>query len=75
MYTTTIRNNLLETYAFGKGLASRFLRFNYPHDYTKPIIRTNFPGPKAVEALQTAGGVGTLTSVSNNYFALISHRN
>ena len=51
MYTTAIRNNLLETYAIGKGLASRFLRFNYPHDYTKPIIRTNFPGPKAIEAL------------------------
>ena len=64
MYTTAIRNNLLETYAFGKSLASRFLRFNYPHDYTKPIIRTHFPGPKAAEALQTAGGVGTLKQCS-----------
>ena len=64
MYSTAIRNNLLETYAFGKSLASRFLRFNYPHDYTKPIVRAHFPGPKAVEALQTAGPVGTCTSVS-----------
>ena len=51
MYTTAIRNNILETYAFGKSLASRFLRFNYPHDPTKPLVRSNFPGPKAMEAL------------------------
>ena len=51
MYTTAIRNNLLETYAFAKGLTSRFLRFSYPHDYARPVVRTNFPGPKAMEAL------------------------
>ena len=32
-----------------------FLRFQYPHDYKKPVVRTGFPGPQAQQALQDAG--------------------
>ena len=71
MYVRTMRNGLLDQYAFVKGLCSRkspflprlthlqlflgFLRFQYPHDYKKPSVRTDFPGPQALQALQDAG--------------------
>jgi len=32
-----------------------FLRFQYPHDYKTPKVRTDFPGPQALQALQDAG--------------------
>ena len=35
-------------------LLTGFLRFQYPHDYKKPSIRTGFPGPQAQQALQDA---------------------
>lgn len=37
-----------------------FLRFQYPHDYTKPSVRTDFPGPQTAEALQLADTAASL---------------
>ena len=77
MYTRAIRNDLLNTYAFAKGLCASkysiicsfcvflgFLRFNYPHDYTRPVLRTNFPGPQQMSALQNADAAMNVDAAS-----------
>lgn len=37
-----------------------FLRFQYPHDYKKPKMRTNFPGPQHYEALAQADAANSI---------------
>ena len=69
MYTKALRNDLLNLYAMNKSIYARkyqmwviwhlwsligFLRFQYPHDYKKPVLKTQFPGPQHMEALVSA---------------------
>ena len=49
--TSILSSNL----TFPLPLLAGFLRFQYPHDYKKPSVRTDFPGPQAQQALQDAG--------------------
>ena len=52
----TIFNSILSSnLTFPLLLLAGFLRFQYPHDYKKPSVRTDFPGPQAQQALQDAG--------------------
>ena len=72
MYTRALRTETLNQYAMVKSLLARkscavsnslplgFLRFQYPHDYTKPSVRTDFPGPQTAEALQLADTAASL---------------
>tara|TARA_B110001450_G_C17593214_1_gene469764 strand:+ start:120 stop:302 length:183 start_codon:yes stop_codon:yes gene_type:complete len=32
------------------------MRYQFPHEYTKPLILTDFPGPKHLEALENTNG-------------------
>ena len=48
--TSILSSNL----TFPLRLLTGFLRFQYPHDYKKPSVRTDFPGPQAQQALQDA---------------------
>ena len=62
MYTKAIRKFLIDDYACAKSfLASTFpslylpidfLRFQYPHDYSKSKIKTRFPGPNHLHTIQ-----------------------
>ena len=64
MYTRAIRNDLLCAYSQAKSLCARFLRFQYPHDYMKPVIRTNFPGPQHIEALESAAAAQSVDATT-----------
>jgi hypothetical protein len=69
MYTKALRTETLNAYSQVKGLLARFLRFQYPHDYVRPVIRTEWPGPQAIEQLQQADAAqsydASRTSVSD----------
>lgn len=45
---------MLCCYTEMQSLKSKFFRFQYPNDYQKPKIVTGFPGPKHLQALETA---------------------
>ena len=54
MYTAGLRNSMLAQYSCAKGLFARFLRYQYPHDYMKPSVAADFPGPQHLAALEQA---------------------
>jgi hypothetical protein len=64
MYTKAIRTQVIKNYSCAKWALSStllkclsryvdFLRFQYPYDYSKPTVRTDYPGPKHQEAIET----------------------
>ena len=55
-YTSSFRAFNLWKYNHLKNLSSKFLRFQYPHEPSRPKILNSFPGPahlKAIEELQS----------------------
>lgn len=54
MYTKSLRDFKLWNYANAKSLLSNYLRYQFPHDYGKVSIKTQFPGPAHMEALANA---------------------
>lgn len=55
MYTKAIRADINCGYSMLKSAMASVFRFQYPNDYTKPIIRVKFPGPNHLKALESAG--------------------
>ena len=55
MYTKAIRADISCGYSMLKGAMASVFRFQYPNDYTKPVIRVKFPGPNHLKALELAG--------------------
>lgn len=41
------------------------MRFQYPHDYVKPVLRSNFPGAQHMAALQNAGAAQSVDAGSS----------
>ena len=58
MYSSAfLKWNLLKYRVVKSGLTSVMgLRYQFPHEYTKPLIMTNFPGEKHLAALERTNG-------------------
>lgn len=51
-YTASLRGLCLWKYNHCKNIAGKFMRFQYPHEASKPRILSSFPGPAHLEAIQ-----------------------
>lgn len=55
MYSKAIRAEVSCGYSMLKGAMASVFRFQYPNDYTKPVIRVKFPGPNHLKAMELSG--------------------
>ena len=69
MYTKAIRKDIVCAYQMGKTTLANFFRFQFPHDYEKPQIKTRFPGPQHRQAIQESEA----THAYDNAFAVSMH--
>jgi len=49
MYTKALRADITSVYTFIKGTASKYCRWEFPHDRTKPVLSVKFPGPNHIK--------------------------
>ena len=52
MYTKAIRKNVLCFYGQVKYALTGYMRFQFPHESTKPSVVTKFPGSAHLNALE-----------------------
>jgi len=71
MYTKALRKDIIGAYQCGKTQLANILRFQFPHDYETPKIRTKFPGAEHKAALQKSEA----THAYDNAHAVSSNRN
>ena len=51
-YTTSFRAFMLWKYTHLKNITTKFLRFQYPHEASRPRILSSFPGDAHLEAIE-----------------------
>ena len=55
MQTANLRANISCVYQCGKSTLASVLRWQFPHDFVKPVTRVKFPGPNHLKACALSG--------------------
>lgn len=64
MYSRTVRNNINCGYSVIKSNLAKLFRFQFPHDFTKPVNRVRFPGPNHLRAMEEAQSTVSLILIA-----------